>query len=156
MPAGHYPRPALSERFDTKWKLDDATGCWLWTGAKARRTNNYEQPIIGTWRSRTENAYRIAWMLYRGEIPDGQHVLHHCDNPLCVNPEHLFLGTHQDNMADMIQKGRNHSKLTAVDIPIIRRRYDAGERPIDLSAEYGVTPTLIAYVGRRKAWRHVP
>lgn len=156
MPTGHYSRPALPERFDTKWKLDEVTGCWLWTAAKARRSGNYEQPIIGTWRSRTENAHRIAWMLHRGPIPDGLSVLHHCDTPLCVNPDHLFLGTHQDNMTDMVQKGRNSTKLTAESIPTIRQRYDAGERPIDLAAEYGVTPTLIVYVGKRKTWRHIP
>jgi hypothetical protein len=156
MPTGHYPRPALPERFDQKWKLDDATGCWLWTGAKVRRTNNYEQPIIGTWRSRTENAYRIAWMLYRGPIPDGQHVLHHCDNPICVNPDHLFIGTQKDNMVDMVLKARNATKLTANRVIAIRQRYDAGERPKDLAIEYGVTPTLIVYVGKRKTWRHIP
>jgi hypothetical protein len=156
MPTGQYPRPALPERFDKKWKLDAATGCWLWTAAKVRRTANYEQPIIGTWRSRTENAHRIAWLLHRGPIPDGQYVLHRCDNPLCVNPEHLFLGTHQDNMDDMILKARNSSKLTAAEIPTIRRRYDAGERPVDLAAEYGVSPTLIVHIGKRKGWRHIP
>jgi len=156
MPTGHYQRPALPERFDAKWKLDEPTGCWLWIGAKVRRTDNYYQPIIGTWRSRTENAHRIAWMLYHGDIPDGLHVLHHCDNPICVNPNHLFLGTHQDNMDDMVLKKRNHKKLTAEEVTAIRRRYDARERPKDLAAEYGVTPTLIVYIGKRKTWRHIP
>jgi hypothetical protein len=156
MPTGRYHRPSLPERFDSKWKLDEATGCWLWTRAKVRRTHNYEQPIIGTWRSRTENAHRISWMLHRGDIPNGLHVLHRCDNPICVNPEHLFLGTHRDNMADMIAKGRNCSKLTAEKVLEIRRRYDAGERPKDMAVEYGVTPTLIVYVGKRQTWRHIP
>lgn len=156
MPTGHYQRPSLPERFDAKWKLDETTDCWMWTGAKVARSAAYYQPIIGTWRGRTENAHRIAWLLYRGDIPNGLHVLHRCDRPLCVNPEHLFLGTHQDNMDDMIAKGRNCTKLTAEKVIAIRQRYDAGERPKDLAVEYGVTPTLIAYVGKRKNWRHIP
>jgi hypothetical protein len=156
MPTGQYTRPGLPERFDAKWKLCEATGCWLWIGAKVRRTANYEQPIIGTWRSRTENAHRVSWMLHRGDIPNGQHVLHRCDVPLCVNPDHLFLGTHQDNMDDMIKKARNYTKLKATGVIEIRGRYDLGERPIDLAAEYGVTPTLIVQVGKRKIWRHLP
>ena len=76
-------------------------GCWLWTGGK----NNlgygrfYVRQVL--WR-----AHRVAWILERGEIPVGLWVLHHCDNPSCVRPDHLFLGTPKDNTADMYAKGR--------------------------------------------------
>lgn len=52
-------------------------------------------------------AHRVAWEFYRGPIPQGLHVLHHCDNPICINPEHLFVGTLQDNATDMVNKGRH-------------------------------------------------
>ena len=78
-------------------------GCWIWEGA--RRSRRYG--IIKV-RGKAEAAHRISWMVYRGDIPDGMHVLHHCDTPLCVNPDHLFLGTHQDNMDDKERKGRGN------------------------------------------------
>lgn len=155
MPTGHYPRKGLPERFDEKWRLDDASGCWLWTGAKVKRTDAYEQPIIGTWRSRTETASRIAWMLYRGSIPDNMNVLHRCDNPICVNPEHLFLGTHQDNMDDMRQKRRRFTKLTETDVIEIRRRFLNGDRRTIIAADYGVSPAMIYYIGKRESWGHL-
>ncbi len=75
--------------------------CWTWTGS------------LGKWGyghfrvdSKTMLAHRVSWMLHNGEIPNGLFVCHHCDNPKCVNPEHLFLGTHQDNIDDMMSKGR--------------------------------------------------
>lgn len=83
--------------------------CWLWTGKKAG--NGYGQFIhdgdfIG--------AHRAAWMVLRGPIPTGMYVLHRCDVPLCINPDHLFLGTHRDNMRDMTAKGRHKSTRAAL------------------------------------------
>lgn len=73
--------------------------CWMWTGARMRGEGSY-----GRFRNRL--AHRVAWELFKGPIPFGLYVLHRCDNPPCVNPEHLFLGTQQDNMDDAHQKGR--------------------------------------------------
>jgi len=80
--------------------------CWDWNGYKNR--NGYGEINTGKRKSgsyKSEGASRVAYRLYKGEI-GGLHVCHHCDNPGCVNPDHLFLGTHQDNMNDMVSKGR--------------------------------------------------
>lgn len=82
-------------------KAEEDNGCWEWTGS---RINGYGHLCISK-----ENVYshRVSYMLHSGKDPDGMLVLHHCDNPSCVNPDHLFLGTYRDNTQDMIRKGRS-------------------------------------------------
>src|SRR5262249_35443379 len=80
-------------------------GCWLWTGAVFN--HGYGSACIT--RMKRTTAHRIAWMIFNGPIPDGLDVLHKCDVPLCVNPDHLFLGTAGDNVRDMYSKGRHAS-----------------------------------------------
>lgn len=88
------------ERF---WeKVDKSNDCWLWTARRNR--SGYGE--VGVPGDRTRLAHRVAWSLLRGEIPPGLAVLHACDTPACVNPDHLRLGTHSDNMADMVARGR--------------------------------------------------
>jgi len=88
----------LAERL---WsKVTKTETCWTWTGARNRK--GYGE--IGA-KGRVQKAHRIAWELTYGPIPEGLDVLHHCDNPPCCRPDHLFLGTDADNMADMMAKG---------------------------------------------------
>ena len=78
------------------------TDCWLWIGAR----NNYDYGYI-TLNGWPEGTHRLSWQLHCGPIPDGMWVLHKCDRPPCCRPDHLFLGTQLDNVADMLAKGRN-------------------------------------------------
>ena len=96
---------ALKERIAKKVSLDSSTSCWLWTGCCS--SNGYGRIIIDY---KTVGAHRAAYLAYVGHIPRGLFVLHRCDVKSCVNPEHLFLGTHQDNMTDMANKHRSRSK----------------------------------------------
>lgn len=80
-------------------------GCWVWTGSKI--PTGYGKLSI---HNKKVAAHRLSWALHNGPIPAGLHVLHRCDNPPCVNPEHLFLGTDGDNAADKVSKGRQRSR----------------------------------------------
>ena len=98
--------------------------CWLWTGSKTV-SGNYGQINVS---GRPVRANRFSWVLHNGPIPEGLYVLHYCDNPPCVRPNHLFLGSHDDNLLDMKNKGRAgapHSKLTATQIEEIKSMYPA-------------------------------
>ncbi|MDG1950134.1 MAG: HNH endonuclease [bacterium] len=109
-------------------------------------------------------AHRAAWELESGPIPDGLHCCHHCDNPPCVNVNHLFLGTDADNMADKEAKGRGNqakgsahvrAKLTEEDIPGIRSLLAMGASHTYLARIYGVGHTTIGSINTGKAWSHV-
>lgn len=103
------PQASLRDKFDSKWRLDEATGCWLWHGAF--EATGYGQIRIGS-PGKLIAAHRIAWELYVGPIPEGLWVLHNCpagDTRSCVRPEHLFIGTRAENMLDMVRKGRSRA-----------------------------------------------
>ncbi len=88
-------------------KSDDINNCWNWTGQKSSSGYGY---INFNYQHVEKRAHRVSWLLHNGPILNDLHVLHKCDNRLCANPNHLFLGTHQDNMADMLNK-RNNKKI---------------------------------------------
>lgn len=139
--------------------INKTDGCWLWTGA----TSGYRYGRFNL-RGHYLKAHRFSWEYHNGQIPNEMHVLHRCDNGLCVRPDHLFLGTHQDNMRDRTAKGRtrpvygskNHlSKLTEHQVQQIRKRYADGARQVDLAAEFNVYQTTISKIVTRKAWAHI-
>ena len=146
---------------DRFWKRVDKTGeCWEWVPSRWR----LDYGLFRVSRERTVRAHRYSWSLANGDIPNGMIVCHHCDNPPCVRPSHLFLGTHQDNASDKQGKGRGRSgygetqglhKLTEEQIREIRARYAAGEYQRSLALEYGVHFTNIGYIVRRETWAHV-
>lgn len=115
--SNHARRRPLAER---AWeKVDKSGDCWEWTG----QLNVYGYGVI-KWDGKSRRASRIIYALTYGPIPDGLFVCHKCDNPRCVRPDHLFLGDHKDNAADMVQKGR---ALTGDKSP--RRRYPERYQP---------------------------
>lgn len=92
----------LQERFDDMYCPEPNSGCWLWTASVRHRYGS-----IRTSSTKCSSAHRVSWELHHGPIPEGICVLHRCDTPTCVNPDHLFLGTQLDNIKDRDQKGRN-------------------------------------------------
>ena len=164
----HQPRPSVEESFWNKVQKSEE-GCWLWTGA----TVEMGYGLINRMKDGKRKAYlahRVSYEIHYGPIPDGQMVCHNCDKNYppgdmsyrrCVRPDHLFLGTHADNMQDMAQKGRNqhlaHRKLTPEKATEIRQKYankEASQKK--LAAEYGVSLTTIRLVIFRKIFKHAP
>ena len=150
-------------RLMSNTRITDIDGCWEWVGPKCR--DGYGK----CWSTLhgEEKAHRLAYTLQYGPIPDGMCVCHTCDNPACVNPQHLWLGTSVENTADRHAKGRStggpgkgtahhHVTLTEADIPVIRRRCANGETQRTVAEDYGVTQSVISRVVNRRAWQHVP
>lgn len=148
-------------RFEAKYRVDGHTGCWLWQHAKTPWGYGHV-----TLNKRTVAAHRIAWELQHGPIPVGKILCHKCDVTSCVNPAHLFLGTHSDNTRDMFAKGRDNrargerrgaAKLNAAQVIEIRHRYgsERGATHRSLAREYGVGRTTIQTIVDGRAWVHV-
>jgi hypothetical protein len=172
----HYPAPSFgpnrgkfcsidcrqaSQRVPTEqrfWNYVEKTEtCWLWTGLKG--SEGY-----GNLRhkGRMEKAHRVAWMLTRGPIPAGMLVCHHCDNPSCVNPDHLFTGTNADNAADKARKHRaqhgeavHTSKLDEQKVRQIRALYEQGQGPREIAKRFEVNRRTIHRIVSGQIWRHV-
>lgn len=132
--------------------------CWLWTGSQQ---NGYGSLKFGS-RVTSFRAHRVAFELAYGISTEGLFVCHSCDTPLCVNPNHLFLGTPKDNMTDKVSKGRhshgeNHggSKLSESDVREIWRQFKSGIRQAQISRNFGVTPTTVNDIIRGRRWLHL-
>jgi hypothetical protein len=149
------------ESFSARVKVD-ASGCWIWHGAKKNPGKSLSYGWVG-FRGTQMNAHRASWLVHKGQIPAGMFVCHKCDVPLCVNPEHLFLGTPSDNMRDMWAKRRHpnpnagrigslSSKLTLSQVQEIRDRIGRGEKQRDIASEYGVNQSTISLIKTGKNW----
>jgi hypothetical protein len=159
---GHrYNVVPLETRFWRRVAVHGPDDCWEWQAGRA--TWGYGR--IGMPDSRRiEGAHRVSWMLNVGPIPEGMHVLHHCDNPPCVNPAHLFLGDPAANDADKRAKGRavpppvrrghdnNTSKLTTEQVRDIRTRRAGGESTLVLSRSFGVAHSTVKRIVNRQTW----
>jgi hypothetical protein len=142
------------------------SGCWIWMGVRSPKgygsvyIKGINKPSHRLRRPRVETlAHRVAWRLYKGEIPDGLYVLHKCDVKCCTNPEHLFLGTHTDNMRDATNKGRwgacRGRVLREVDAQNIRAIYEYCPKATQkrLAKIYNVSAAYISALVNRRAWR---
>lgn len=144
-------------RFWGKVNIQGPNECWNWVAALNK--DGYGQFNCGLDSGYSFKAPRISWKLHFGEIPQGLNVLHRCDNRKCVNPNHLFLGTHQDNMDDKVFKGRqlkgeSHRMAKLTDSQVLLIRSDS--RPLkDVALDYGVSKGLISYIRNKKIWRHL-
>ena len=107
---GPTPRHAM-DRFMEKLSITEDSECWLWTAGKS--ACGYGRFGLGGHFGIMHPAHRISWQMFRGEIPEGMEVAHKCDVRLCVNPAHLWLATHAENMADMVRKGRHGYGISA-------------------------------------------
>lgn len=143
-------------------------GCWPWTGRRNTK-NHYGVIDILAIKRAPVLAHRVSWAVaHGGEMPpDALHVLHRCDNPPCVNPNHLFLGTDADNVADMDAKGRrravglvgtdhHQAKITEADVLEIDRLSASGLSHRQIAPQFGITATMVGYILRRQNWKHVP
>lgn len=140
------------------------TGCWEFNGG--RNPDGYGVIFV---EGVLQHAHRTAWEVWRGLVPTGFCVCHHCDNPPCINPKHLFVGDMRYNMLDMVAKNRDNrnrdsknvgelngcSKLTAATAREIRIRARNGENQTALANEFGVSQNLISLIKRGKNWSHV-
>lgn len=136
--------------------------CWEWRNGMTRK--RYGHFAAGGRKGKQFQSHHVSWELAFGDVPNGLWVLHKCDNPCCVRPDHLFLGTQKDNMKDMHQKKRRISpdfsgennprhKLTKIQVDEIRQRYENGETNKSvLGREYGVHNTQISRIIRKKLW----
>ena len=151
--------------FQQRYNMLPDNGCWEWTGP-------YDKDGYGAIKrlGKTYRAHRISYEIHKGKIPVGLMVLHSCDNPMCVNPAHLSIGTAKDNSDDMISKGRKavirgadalrghrnaQAKLTALEVLRIRRGASEGRAQSHLAREFGVSEATIHSIITRKSWRHI-
>lgn len=171
MPKGIYARSKRATQF---WERVNKLGpmhqtlrsrCWEWTGSKLKcKSGGYGRLLIA---KKSQLAHRYSYSINVGPIPEGINVCHHCDNPSCVRPSHLFLGTNADNAADRDAKGRQvvrrgeeftHSKLTDESVRFIRENYTPGHPVFGsraMARKFGVSSTVVKWVRQNKIWKHV-
>lgn len=149
----------LLQKFEEK--CVKSNGCWEWHGTKTKA--GYGQMQIDKQRV---YAHRVSYRLFHGVEPGDFRVCHHCDNPSCVNPGHLFLGTDADNVHDMDKKGRRvrigqpgqahpNAKLTDQQVALMRRKFKDGSTREELAAEFGVTAGNVWRIVTNRVWRHI-
>lgn len=155
----------LRSKLNSNSKKCPKTDCILWTAGKTSGYGN-----IRTSQNEYITSHRASWLVNKGKIPNGLYVLHKCDVRACINPDHLFVGTHLDNIKDMVSKNRHAggfrlnppigekhwgSILTAKNVEEIRIKYKTKKFTMQsIGDEYGVTKSSIFRIVRNKSWKH--
>lgn len=139
-------------------------GCWYWTGAPdPNGYGRFYNPFYPIVSKRQRPAHRVSYEMHIGKIPRGRLVCHTCDNRLCVNPDHFFIGTHKDNSQDMLKKGRRHdsrgelnpqAKLKTKDVLEIRS-LNGIERADSLAKRFNISECVIYSLWIRAGWQHI-
>lgn len=144
--------------FEVRSEKDKVTGCWIWK----LKIDSWGYGQFGDVDRRIRSAHRGAWEAAEGSIPEGKCICHRCDNPACVNPAHLFLGTHADNTRDKVLKGRQSKgssngqpKMVERDVSIIKTLLTLGVQQRRLAKLHGVSENTISLIKLGRAWRHV-
>ncbi len=136
--------------------VDPRTGCW---NATAKPTaDGYVRLQLGFRKNETRRKmllHRFAYEAFFGPIPEGQNVCHICDNPICCNPLHLFLGSDQDNASDSQRKGRKRKKLTPGDVREIRRQKKQGVPVTTIAHRFNISWGFVYKIVCREVWTHV-
>lgn len=164
------PIVPLKVRFERYFTPGSQQDCWQWTGTLDRCGYGIISNHVGV-KPMKVSAHRVSWEIFRGAIPSGMCVCHTCDNPWCVNPDHLFLGTHLENMQDMIKKGRHGprlhpekiirgtfhhmSKMTNEQVADIKWKIKSGLTLSSLARAYNVSKEAISQIKHGRAWKHV-
>jgi hypothetical protein len=153
----------LSKDFWGNVEIGNADECWPWLRSRCGLRGEYGTSYFEGHRI---GAHRLAYILTYGPIPDKMEVCHKCDNPICCNPSHLWLGTHHENMLDCHDKGRRKyaskgsahpiSKLTEADIPKILKLAQSGLSRREIGERFRVSDVTITYIVQGKTWKHVP
>ncbi len=150
------------EKFLARVDVRGPDECWEWQGSRHWFGHGHYQ-----YEGTVQYTHRVSWQLHNGPIPKNMKVLHHCDNPACVNPNHLFLGTQADNVDDMIAKGRNsppphllgedhwNVKLTEDDVRQIRKMILEGYSSREIADHFNVAKPTIKDIKAGRTWRHV-
>lgn len=144
---GKWSRMQVMQRFLEYASPEPNTGCWLWT--KTVDSHGYGRMYV---KGGAHGAHRVSYELFVGPIPACKLILHKCDMPICVNPDHLLIGTQSDNMNDSVKKDRSSFVLTREQVLEIRTSNKTQRR---LAREFGVCKSTIGNVRTRKTWRHV-
>lgn len=162
--SGCKPKTAIY-RFNHSYIKDFLTGCWVWQGrSRSGSCRKYGRIKVD---KKVVPAHRYSWELHNGQkIPDGMIVMHKCDNPECVNPDHLMIGTHQQNMNDMVKKGRQsksiherakgerngNSKLNA---SLAKAIYEDERSQRKIAKEFNITQAAVSLIKQKKTWREI-
>jgi hypothetical protein len=160
-----YHAKTLVDAFDSRYKKSNISECWEWKGWKNKGGYGYF-----SFDGFKYAAHRHAYTLRNGSIPHGLMICHKCDNPSCVNPDHLFAGTNGDNVRDAYLKKRRNpvpidsmprgdncylSKLTEKDVIDIKKMFNDGKRNTEIAKIYGVIHQTISCIRNNKTWKHV-
>lgn len=147
---------SLAEKFHSRYIPVPEAGCWIWTGSASRYGL-----MVARASGVIRGAHRVSWELHKGPIPAGMNVCHRCDTPLCVNPDHLFLGNDKDNHQDRARKGRSANRrgerntlAVLTDAQVLAIRGDGRPQRV-IAAEYGVCQQSISDIRAGRRWSHV-